>query len=213
MTAGSHLKFWIIGILIIILVSPIMATKKEISERVQVELRSVEQAFGQKRTLALMVATDSAYKEMFVATGLVGQLNKAKTSEPKKVDSLTGSADRVVAIVGEWTNNYVEAFAANTYSVMLRLAIIGEWLWLLLPFLVACVIDGVVRRKIKQSAFGFFSPQYFSYGLHAVLISVFAPAIYLFLPFMVSPSFTPVWGVVMGMVVMTTIPHATRIGG
>jgi hypothetical protein len=207
----KHVLLWLLLILVAFIAMPLMLKQQTIMARVMGELQMIQSVFGAEDTAKLTHSATVWYNAIFVDTGLIDSTSKAYVNESEKDSSrlLFGGAVHVADV----TNGYLLSFAAQAYAMMIRLFIILSWLPYIFPFMLAVIIDGTAARKIKLESFGFSSPIAYSLALHAIIVIVFFPAIYLLLPIPVTPLFMPFWALAIALPVSTLIGNTQRVSG
>lgn len=207
----KHVLLWLILLLVSFIAMPLMIKQQTIMARVMGELEMIQSVFGAEDTSKLAHSATVWYNALFVDTGLIDSTSKAHVSQSEKDTGqiFFGGAVRITDV----TNGYLLSFAAQAYAMMIRLFIILSWLPYIFPFMLAVVVDGMVARKIKFESFGFSSPIAYSLALHAIIVIVFFPTLYLLLPIPVTPLFMPFWALAIALPVSMLIGNTQRVSG
>lgn len=198
MTTGRHILFWIAGIFAFSLIVPFIASPAQLWGNVTTELAMINSAFGEKDTYRLSKTATEIYDAVFRESGLVDATKRGEVSEKERADSmpLFGGGGQMVTSA---TNNYVTSLSVMFYVVTLRLLIVLSWVPYIIPFIAAVAVEGWVRRKLKLAAIGSANTVRFSLSMHLLIVILFIPIIYLFLPVAFTPLFMPVWTLVMSV--------------
>ncbi len=209
----KHLLFWIIALFILLLALPIFTPAYRIWANVGSELEMIQNAFGAPDTQQLAHAATGVYNKLFVESGFVQTVQKGEVDEASRNMGKEMLGNTIMALSGV-TNNYVRAFSAMVYVVMIRLFIILGWMPYLLPFLAAVIVDGLARRKIKMSEIGAPSAVKFSIALHFIILIIVFPMLYLIAPMAITPLFVPTWALLsalpLSVLVANTQPMEAR---
>ena len=209
----SHLVFWIIALFILLLALPAFTPAHRIWANVGSELNMIQSAFGQSDTHKLAATATDVYNIVFVETGVIKGIKKGEVEEVDRQRGKDMFGNTLFNLSGV-TNNYVLAFSAMVYVLMIRLFIILSWMPYLLPFLVAVVVDGLVRRKIKMCEIGAPSAVKFSIALHFIILIIVFPMLYLIAPMAVTPLFVPTWALLsaipLSILVANTQPMESK---
>lgn len=202
----KHLLFWIISVFVLILIVPIITTPKTVWSSASSELQLIQSAFGYKDTKQIADTSKSAYTTLFVNTGLIKGVHSGETSE---ADRQTGKEMFGNTILGlTWlSNNYVLTLSAMIYVITLRAYIMLTWAPFIFPFLIAAVVDGFVRRKVRLLSVRGQSTVKFSLALHAIILIFMVPILYMLAPFAVTPLFVPTWALITSVPLIMLIAN------
>lgn len=129
------------------------------------------------------------FKAAFVDTGISSLVFGAMI--PTQADADMVGMDRQFGSLFDWWEGRLRTWWTTLYQSFLRISVAGLWfpyaLFVAVPFL----IDGWVRRKVKQTDFSLASPLKHRLSLYAVEILVVAYVVLLFLPIPLQPFFFP----------------------
>lgn len=208
----THFKGWFIIIIIGFWLLPIFISEESAKTRVLEEIGKVQSQFGEVASNHVVEGANSTFDFMVVRTGLLewamrGEVSKEAQTQTERV------MGRVVSTGTSFTNRYVRGAIANVYGLFFRLQMLLVWMPLMIPFLIAIVIDGYVARKMKMSSFGYFSPAAFQLANHTLIFMIMLPAAYLVLPFVMSPMWVPFLAIAAGFAMRLAIKHAQRMIG
>lgn len=206
----KHSLLWIILIAACIIGLPVLSTPKDIMNRVVRELGMIESVLGQGETARVTKSATEIYNALFVETGIVNATSKAMVSEEEKVHSepLFGGSIRGVS---QRTNDYVLGFSALCFASLVRVVIFIAWLPYIAPFFFAAVLDAAITRRIKFATFGYSSPIQFALASHLLIVVIFLPILYLFVPLPVTPLFIPFWALISAVPVMAVVANTQRV--
>lgn len=208
MSGKIHLLFWLIVTVASILVTPILFSADQITNRARTEIASVTSAFGREKAESIVASADSVYRALFIETNMIGGVKRTYATEDdmRATEGFIGL--RAAARV---TNAYLLALSVNFYSMSLRVLTLLTWLPLILPFVAAAAFDGWTARAIKLCSFQFNSPISYSVGLHLVIASLAVPVLYLIVPITVSAWWIPTWALFFGAALILMIKNTNRI--
>lgn len=204
---GKHVLIWLVGLLAAIFIIPVFATPSSVWNAIQAESVLVGQAFGNDSAVATIKSAQSIYNAAFVSTGFVRGLDGLYVSKEQQARDSTPFANlnnNFAAI----TNNWLECFALMVFAGLIRFIILLGWLPYLLPFLLALVVEGLVRRKIKRATFAQQNTALFAMAAHVGVFMLFLPIFYLLLPFPISPLFLPMWALIGAIPVVVLIGNS-----
>jgi hypothetical protein len=95
-----------------------------------------------------------------------------------------------------------------------RVALLLDWNWLVLPFLMLAVVDGLCARGKKLTEGGHQTTGAFALGWHSVIALCALPLLYIIGPLYLSPLFMPVWALAvwfpLGIAMTNTQPIFVR---
>lgn len=211
MTAGKHLLIWICGLFVVLLIAPLIQTPNGLWSNAMSELAMIRSAFGERDTYKLSKSATEIYNAVFEDSGAAKTSKKAEVSESERnnADPLFGAGGRVVTGV---TNNYVSSLSVVFFVLVLRILIVLSWLPFIVPFLLAVIVEGVVRRKIKMSAIGGPNAIKFALSKHLLIDILFFPLAYLVFPFAFTPLFMPIWTLVVAWPLVVLIANIMPAG-
>lgn len=205
MKSHSHIGFWFTLALVSFLCAPMFMSASYMRERMGAEVDGVRAVFG-VRIGNLIVGGANAVHGAFERIGGEKMLQSGiHTREEKataeKYMTITGSAISYAA------DTYFSGLIVQVYSLTIRFLSVVAWVLLLLPFLVAAVVDGLSARAAKLSEFGYQNPTAFALGTHFVIFVSALPLIYVALPFQVTPLFMPWWALIAALPAAFAISH------
>ncbi len=195
MSWPKHIGFWIIAILVLLLSIPIFSTPPRLWQNASDELQAMSRVFGYNNAKWMTESANGAYQAIFVDTGFVQAVKKGEISNEERHRGQELFGGTIMAMTA-LTNNYVLSFSALIYVMMIRVLIVLSWAPYVMPFLLAAGCDGWVRRQMKMASIRGQSTVRFSVALHAMIVIMMAPVLYVLAPLYVSPLFIPAWAIV-----------------
>ena len=208
---ARHIGLWLILLAVAALLAPAMLPAQGVVGRMNDELGMVVSALGAGQAKRIVDGANRQFETLFAGSGWLRSVSAAYVEEPA-----VPHADRFMPWVGRLTsatNGYLLSLAGTSYAMLVRLNILAAWTPYVVPFLLAAMIDGAVRRRIKLMSFGFFSPVALSVALHSFVALAFLPLLYLILPVPVSPLVVPFWALATALPLMLLAANIQRIRG
>lgn len=206
----KHVLTWIILLTLAALLVPAVWSSSDIMKRVVREVELIEGALGKRETAEMTRRATNIYNKMFMETGVIPAARKTIVTEEERKTSSQMFGGSVTRLTNA-TNDYVIGVSALCYASLVRLLIFWSWVPYIAPFFIAVIVDGYARRQIKMLTFGFLSPVYYSLALHSMIIIIFLPALYLLVPFPVTPLFIPFWALFAAGPVMVAISNTQQL--
>lgn len=211
MSFAKHVLYWIILLVLAAFLVPALSSSTNIMARVVSEVRMMQSVLGTKETVQITSVATKIYNEVFVETDVIPTAQKAIVSEQERKSS-RDMFGKTIDKLTDGTNDYVIGVAALTYAVLVRILIFLVWLPYIAPFFVAVIMDGLVRRKIKMASFGLISPIYYAAATHSLIVMIFLPALYLLVPFPITPLFIPFWALFAAVPLMLAVSNTQQVG-
>ena len=208
---GKHILLWLGLIAVVILAAPALVPSNVIMQRINAEVQMIVAAFGAQQAKLVIDQANREYDAIFVRSGIVATASKAYIPEDTQASS-TRYFPWVRSLAGA-TNGYLLALAGTCYSLLVRIHLLAEWVPFIAPFLLAAVVDGMVRRRIKFATFGLISPMALGVAVHSAIILAFLPIVYLIAPFPITPLFVPFWALLIAAPIMLIMANIQRIRG
>jgi len=188
-TIGVAVLLWLLQILVLgALVSESWASGVLARER-----RLMTASLGAEASRRVTAEADGWYRALFVRTGTVEATYRfclpteaqARRSEPFRAAGL---------IVLPFVEERLTVLWMLVYQMLVRTASFALWLPVVSLLAVPAVIEGLMRRRIKQAGFDHASPVVHRYSLYAMLLLAYAVPVTLLWPFAVSPVVYPAVG-------------------
>jgi hypothetical protein len=194
---SQHIGFWLLIMLLGFMLGPLMRSGESMERYVRAEISETRSAMG--LTVANYVV-DFA-NGVFRATPLAmiaatAQSRKLTDEEQKQSGDIAGP---VGAVMSSFLNSYLQGLALQSYVAAMRFAIAMVWIIALAPMLIAAAYDGFMQRRIKRSEFGAIRPSTFTVAGFFVIPLLALPALYMVLPFSISPLLAPAWAFVVAL--------------
>ncbi len=208
MNTKSHVGFWIAAFLVLFLTTPIMRNGPSMEAFVVREVELTRATFGERTTNWLQKRASVVFSFYTPASSLSdAQIQGEGMRRTERLVPGPGTS------MTKAYNSYVQGLVLNFFVLSLRFFIFLIWFLILVPVLLAAVIDGFVRRAIKRAEFGAIRPAAFSLTSLIVIPMAMAPLIYLVLPMPVSPLISPLWALLMVMPLSTMVANSQPIFG
>lgn len=207
---NSHIKFWIILFVILLLAIPIWLDQPYQARRIQDEVNQGVAIFGKESMQSIVDNARAAYQVVFMDTELVSTVNKAHVNERHRQEAK--STFLPSHVLSGITNDYLRSFSYNIYGIVVRLLIICHWLLYLSPLLMAALLDALCSRRIRFHNFSFTEPRLYAASIHAVILLLAIPFIYLVAPIPITPLFFPQWTLLLTLPLVMMIINTNRMG-
>jgi ABC-type multidrug transport system fused ATPase/permease subunit len=204
---GKHILIWLAALLVMLLLVPLAFSTDAIWGAVKKEAVMIDAAFGSKEAESIITRAGAFHRAMFIETGLLDKVQKAKATDREEQFALPGTGQALTKV----TNSYVESLGAMMFGVAMRIIILFGWLPFIIPFLLAAVGEGYARRKIKFATFGQYGVMVYAGAAHLAIILLMAPLVYLVLPFAVPPLFVPFWALCAAVPIVTMIANMSQV--
>lgn len=210
MNSKSHIGFWLIAFLCALFIVPYFVKADVMRSRLVAELESVRTSLGDQLGNVVVGGTNGIYNTTVVATGLQAAMEQFKHSESER-RLAQDIGTKVLVAAADSADGYFQALAMQIYAVILRGVIVLLWVFLLLPFVAAILVDGLMARAKKFELLGFQNPTAFAAGTHLVVLIGVIPLVYIVAPFPMSPLFMPYWGAIAALPLSFAIQHMQPI--
>lgn len=198
---STHVKFWLAVLLVVFLATPFLTSEERLRNIATHELSMMHGALGLEATNSIVKSANGIYSSLFLKTGFVAKLRDGETADEDRAQAgkTLGSSMYSFTTVA---NSYLLAGITLLYLAVLRASMVIEWIPFLLPFLIAAVVDGVVRHKVTHSSVMVSNPVKFKLASHAVVLCAVTPALYLVAPMAITPYFVLIWAVFFAVAMM-----------
>jgi len=206
----AHVRLWVIGIFLAILVVPALIGPEAARDRIEREYQASTAIFGAQRSNAITERANDAYDALVEGLGIAQTLRRGFTKRSDHDQMMFGQKPAVT--MASFVNNYLQTMMTQIYGVFFRGSLMIQWLAYVGAFLIAAFVDGMVQRKVKQETLAMNAPVKFAYAFHTVIVIIFSPLAYLLLPFAVTPWFMPIWAVAIAYPMAKAIANAVRMG-
>lgn len=211
MKNSQHLGFWFLLAILGFFAGPLLRSGPSMEAYLASEIQETRMAMGE--TIGGMVV--SFANGLFTQTPVAAlTLNLAKAKHTEAEQRLSARvAGPGGEIMSKMFNSYLQGLIMQAYVAAMRLAIVVFWLLALLPFFSATVFDGLMQRNVKQAEFGSLRPATFTLAGMLVIPIVALPALYLTLPFSLSPLLAPVWAAVVAIPLSVLVSNSQPLFG
>lgn len=211
MKNSQHLGFWFLLAILGFFAGPLLRSGPSMENYLASEIRETRLAMGETIGGWVLGFADGIFNDTPVAA-LTANIAKAKhTEEEQRLSARVAGPGG--EIMSKMYNSYLQGLIMQAYVGAMRLAIVLFWMVTLLPFFVATVFDGLMQRSIKQAEFGSLRPATFTLAGMLVIPIVSLPALYLTLPFSLSPLLAPVWAAVVALPLSVLVSNSQPLFG
>ena len=208
MNTKSHVGFWLAAFLVLFFTTPIMRNGPSMEAFVTREVELTKATFGESTSNWLKKRASVVFTVYMPSGSLAdAQIQGEGMRRTERIVPGPGSS------MTKAYNSYVQGLVLNVFVVSLRFFIFLIWFVILVPVLLAAVVDGFVQRAIKRSEFGAIRPAAFSLTSMVVIPMAMAPLIYLVIPMPVSPLISPLWALLMVMPLSAMVANSQPIFG
>lgn len=204
----SHVKLWIIGLFLALLIVPALLPPELAQVRLQTEFDSSVTIFGAKRVGIITDRANGVYDAVVGGSGL-DKLIQTGYVKRQDTDNLL-VAKKANSEMSTLTNRYLQSMMLQIYGVFFRGSLMLQWLVYVGVFLLAAVVDGLTQRKVKQELIQMNAPIKFAVMFHVVIVIMFSPIAYLLLPAAVTPWFMPIWTIAIAFPLAKAIANAVK---
>ncbi len=177
-------------------------------EQTQAEQRMLAGWLGEATATRVVERSNAAYEALLVEPGIVEGVTAHLTlpgGEPRD-SGFQGVAETVFPYVEQ----RLKVLWTAIYQLIMRAQILGIWLPYLLPLWIPALWQGFANRRIKQVSYGYAAPNRFHLAFMALLVTVAAVPIYLFLPLAVPPLAVPAWGIALAGVLILGVSNLQK---
>jgi hypothetical protein len=211
MKNSQHLGFWFVVALAGFFVGPLLRTGASSERYLASELEETRQAMGE--TVAGMVQTfaDAAFRRTPVGAVAARLASVKHTQDEQRLSARVAGPGG--EIMSRMYNSYLQGLILQAYVATMRLAIVLFWFAALAPFFAATVFDGLMQRSVKQAEFGSLRPATFTLAGMLVIPMLALPALYLTLPFSMSPLLAPAWAAVVAIPLSVLVSNSQPLFG
>jgi hypothetical protein len=183
MSIGGHVKFWLIGFVMLFFIMAAVVKPEQYYKVVNEDISRIFTAHGREKGEVIVLDANRLFGSIFGETALrkvVSTMHNRVSHEA----ALFGIEQRGAA----FTNGILRTFKLEIYTLMLRMSSASSWLMAMVVLGVAAMVDGVVSRQIKISGYGFTSPAIQARLAHLCIALAGSSSLMFFLPISV-----PLW--------------------
>lgn len=211
MKNSQHLGFWFLLAILGFFATPLIRTGPSMEEFLTAEIRETRQAMGDHVGGLVVSFADGLFRQTPLAAIAASATTAQHSAEDRKLSAnVAGPGGEIMS---KLYNSYLQGLVMQAYVVAMRLAIVLFWLAALAPLFVATVYDGLMQRKVKQAEFGSLRPATFTLAGMLVIPVLALPALYLTLPFSLSPLLAPAWAAVVAVPLSLLVSNSQPLFG
>jgi hypothetical protein len=211
MKNSRHLGFWLLLAAVGFFAGPLLRSAPSMEAYLAAEVDETRLAMGERVAGLVLSFADGVFRQAPVVAVTAGMARAQHTRAEQELGA------RVAGPGGETLsrmyNSYLQGLLMQAYVGVMRLAIVAFWLALLAPFFIAAVFDGLMQRSVKQAEFGSMRPATFTLAGLVVIPIVALPALYLTLPFSLSPLLGPAWAAVVALPLSLLVSNSQPLFG
>lgn len=211
MKNGQHIGFWLTLVCIIFLLGPLMRKGDDMRTFVFYEIAQTRAAFGDSVVDSVLTWANGMYEVSPLAR--VADTAKGLKHTQKEKDLSKLVAGPLGAASSYALNSYLDGMALAAFVVAIRAAVVGIWIALMAPLLLAAAHDGFCQRKIKLAEFGKLRPATFTMAGMVVIPLICAPIVYLVIPYPLSPMLIPAWACIVAMPISIMVSNMQQLFG
>lgn len=211
MKNSQHLGFWFLLAILGFFATPLIRTGPSMEEFLTAEIRETRQAMGDHVGGLVVSFADGLFRQTPLAAIAASATTAQHSAEDRKLSAKVAGPGG--EIMSKLYNSYLQGLVMQAYVVAMRLAIVLFWLAALAPLFVATVYDGLMLRKVKQAEFGSLRPATFTLAGMLVIPVLALPALYLTLPFSLSPLLAPAWAAVVAVPLSLLVSNSQPLFG
>lgn len=206
MKNSQHVGFWLLLAALGFFASPLLRSAAAMERQLKLEIEQTRTVLGEQLTRHALAFADGVFERTPLAVLAAGFSAARHTPEQQRLSAQVSGPGGLAA--STLYNAYLHGVILQAYAVALRIVIVLFWLVALGPFLLASVIDGLMRRNIKQAEFGSLRPATFTLaGLLAIPLCAL-PVLYLTIPFGASPLLAPLWAAGLALPLSLLVSHS-----
>ena len=211
MKNSQHLGFWFLVAVAAFFAGPLVRSGAHTEAYLANEIEETRLALGDTVGGLVRSFADAAFHRTPVAA-IASTVRRAKhtAAEQRLSARIAGPGGEIMS---RMYNSYLQGLIMQAYVATMRLGIVLFWLATLAPFFAATVFDGLMQRSVKQAEFGSLRPATFTLAGMLVIPIVALPALYLTLPFSMSPLLAPVWAAVVALPLSLLVSNSQPLFG
>lgn len=209
MKSHSHIGFWIVAFMVSVLLAPVFIKPTTMYERLDLEVKTIYEVFGTKIG-GKVISTVNSVHGAVVSLGIQDAVKRAIHDKQDKENAVKNFSVVAEATVDP-VNSYFQGLIMQLYGVLLRAVMVMSWFVLLLPFIVAVIVDGVSSRDAKVAELGYQNPTAFALSLHVVIVLCALPLLYIAAPLPITPTFTFWWVLVVALPMGYALSHVQPV--
>jgi len=211
MKNSQHLGFWFLVAVVGFFVAPLLRSGASSESYLAAEIAQTRQAMGGTVSALVFALADATFHGTPVANVASAVIEAQHTRAQQRLSARVAGPGG--EIMSRLYNSYLQGLVMQAYVATMRLAIILFWLAVLAPFFAATVFDGLMQRAVKQAEFGSLRPATFTLAGMLVIPILALPALYLSLPFSMSPLLAPLWAAVVALPLSLLVSNSQPLFG
>lgn len=192
---------WLLVLVIEIAAVPVFFNTAHIEQNIREEYLKVSFWLQEDHATEIYTEADGVFRAMFVKSG-IAQATYAMVVPDQNNRTNDREEIKLARGVVEWFDDKLMTWWSMWLQAIERFVMFTHWL----PFTFLCLfpaaVDGWMQRAVKKCNFGYASPVRYHAGMFLMIGLLFLPLLYSFLPFVVSPLFTPLWAIVTAFAVV-----------
>lgn len=165
---------------------------------------------GEAKDAEIRRTAQSWFDRLFVRTGARESVYRYFIPSEQERRSSVGFQDVGRDNLFPFIAGRIQVIWDSVYQTLKRFFLLVAWWPFLLAAVVPFAVDGLARRKIKQSNFDYSSPLAHRYSFFAMLGILYLHLVGLTFPFPVPPQIIPVACVVVGLVLNVYLTHTQK---
>lgn len=207
MDMRTHIRIWVGLFALCLFLSPLFRSAESMEAFARAEIEATEATFGPSVGGWVKDSVGALFKSSpAAAVTTVAAVGTTSKERQDKIGKNLGKGAKGLTVMA---NSYFTGVILAVFIACVRLLVLAVWFGMLAPVLVAAVIDGFSQRAVKAYRFGSIRPAAFSILGMIVVPFVFAPLLYLTLPFSVPPTIVPLW-VFLGCIPLSALIANTQ---
>ncbi len=211
MKNSQHLGFWLLLAFLGFFAGPLLRSGPSMETYLQAEIEETRAAMGDRVGGLVVSFADGIFSQTPLAAAVSGIAKAKHTREEQRLSARAAGPGG--EILSKMYNSYLQGLIMQSYVAAMRLAIVLFWLAALAPLFVATVYDGLMQRSVKQAEFGSLRPATFTLAGMLVIPILSLPALYLTLPFSLSPLLAPAWAAVVALPLSVLVSNSQPLFG
>ena len=212
MSTLKHLGFWSTVLVVGALAGPLFNTNQATQASLRSEKRAAEDALGSERAGRIVRRAEAVHAVIFQQSGAQGAVDRVVSGSQARPSEI--GVHEASGVVSATLSSFWNGLSASMRRMAWRVALVLDWSWLVVPFLMLAVIDGLCARSKKLAEGGHQTTGAFALGWHSVIGLCALPLLYVIGPLYLSPLFMPVWALVvwfpLGIAMTNTQPIFVR---
>lgn len=165
---------------------------------------------GEAKDAELRRTAQNWFDRLFVRTGARESVYRYFIPSEKERQSSVGFQDVGRDNLFPFIAGRIQVIWDSVYQTLRRFVLLLAWWPFLLAAVVPFAVDGLARRRIKQSNFDYSSPLAHRYSLFAIFGILYLLLVGLTFPFPVPPQVMPIAGVAIALALNVYLAHTQK---